>query len=296
MKIQLSRLLLLLPGIVWGASFTVVELVLPVVPPITITLLRTLISCIMLLVMMRYAGGYLPRRLVEWAPFFLLAATNLAVPFALTTWGQVYIEGGLASILLSVMPLFTALLAWWFMADEALTMNKAVGVVLGLLGIVLLIGVDAMRTLGANLLAQLAIVGAALLYAISSVFIRRVYPLQPAGLSAWALRLRITSAQFVAAAILLLPFSLWLESPWRLHIGLDTWGYLIFLGVGVTLLATLTYFFLIEQFGAGTASTTIYLIPVAGVLSGVLVLGEELTTQMLAALALILGGIFMANR
>ncbi|MEZ4664174.1 MAG: DMT family transporter, partial [Caldilineaceae bacterium] len=294
--IQLSRLLLLLPGIVWGASFTVVELVLPVVPPVTITLLRSVISVIMLLGMMWFAGGYLPRNAKEWAPFFLLAAINQATPFALTAWGQVYIDGGLASILLSVMPLFTALLAWWFMDDEALTFNKVVGIGLGLLGIVLLMGFDAMQTLGANVLAQLAIVGAALLYAISAVLIRRVYPLQPTGLSAWALRLRITAAQFVAAAILLLPFSLWLDAPWRLHITLDAWGYLIFLGVGVTLLATVTYFYLIEQFGAGTASTTIYLIPVAGVLSGVLILGEKLTGQMAAALVLILGGIFMANR
>jgi len=68
------------------------------------------------------------------------------------------------------------------------------------------------------------------------------------------------------------------------------------LGIGVTLFATMTYFFLIEELGAGNAAMTIYLIPVAGVLSGILVLGEKLTPQMIVALLLISAGIFVVNR
>ena len=72
--------------------------------------------------------------------------------------------------------------------------------------------------------------------------------------------------------------------------------YLFALGIGVTLLATIIYFVLIEELGAGTASMTIYLIPVARVLLGVLVLKETLTTQMIIALVLIMVGIRIVNR
>ncbi|MBV7337270.1 DMT family transporter [Chloroflexi bacterium TSY] len=291
-----TNFLLLIPGTVWGISFIAVELILPAIPPISLTLGRSLISIVMLLGMLWYVGGTLPSRLSDWSPFFLLAAVNLAIPFALTAWGQIYIDGGLASILLSVMPLFTALLAYCFTPDEKLTIQKMLGIGLGLIGIVVLIGPGALGGVRANVLAQLAIVGAALCYAIGAVYLRFVYPLQPEGLSTWALRMRMTSAQFVASAILLLPFSLWWEAPWTIQPSLEIWGYMLFLGIGVTLLATVTYFYLIEELGAGTASTTIYLIPVAGMILGNIVLGEAITAQMIFALGLILLGIFIVNR
>lgn len=74
--------------------------------------------------------------------------------------------------------------------------------------------------------------------------------------------MRITSAQFIASAVLLLPFSLWWKAPWTIRPTIEIWVYMIFLGIGVTLLATVTFFYLIEELGVGTALTTIYLIPV----------------------------------
>lgn len=289
-------LLILLPGIVWGLSFTVVELILPVIPPFTLTLGRTLISVIMLLILMAIVGGRLPRGWSEWWPFVILASFNLSIPFVLTVWAQKYIDGGYASILLSVMPLFTVLLAFWFTKDETLNAFKIVGVGLGFLGIVLLIGPSALSGIQENLVAQLAIVLAALLYAGGAIYLRHVYTFQPTDLSVWGLRLRVSAAQFIAAGFLLLPFSLILEAPWTLRPTLAIWLYMLFLGIGVTLLATMTYFFLIEELGAGNASMTIYLIPVAGVLSGILVLGERLTWMMVVALVLISAGIFVVNR
>jgi len=287
--------LLLLPGTIWGVSFIVVELILPYVPPFTLTLLRTLISVLMLLVLIRVAKASLPKTWQEWRPFFALALVNQAAPFALSSWGQLYIEGGLASILLSIMPMFTVLIAFWFTSDEPITLNKSLGIGLGLIGVIILIGPSALSGLGVNLVAQLAVVGSALLYAIGAVYTRYVYPLQPKGMSTWNLRLRITASQFICSAVLLLPFSLIVDKPWLLRPPLLTWFHLLFLGIGVTLLATMVYFYLIEEFGAGTASMTIYLIPVAGVITGMIVLDEQLTLNMIIALGFILSGIFIVN-
>ncbi len=291
-----KSLLLLVPGIVWGLSFIVVELVLPFIPPISLTLARTLISVTMLLLLMARAKSPLPKGWAEWRPFFILAALNQAIPFALSSWGQIYIEAGLASILLSTMPLFTMLLAFWFMSDEPLTRNKLIGVSLGLFGIILLIGPTAFKGISTNVVAQLAVVASALLYSIGAIYTRYVYTLQPKNLKGWTLRLRIITAQFVATGIMLIPFSLLIDKPWTLRPELATLFYLLFLGVGVTLLASMVYFYLIEQFGAAIASTTTYLIPVSGVLAGMLFLKERLTLTMVLALAFILMGIFVANQ
>ena len=292
---NLTRFLILLPGTVWGISFIAVELVLLDVQPITITLIRSLISVVMLLILLRLAGGYLPRTFKDWWPFFLLALVNQAAPFALSSWAQIYIEGGLASIYLAIMPLFTVVLAAIFTTDEKLTFWKGVGVTIGLIGIVVLIGPAAFEGIGINIIAQLAVIGSALMYAIGAVYARFVYPLQPPELKGWALRLRIVTAQFVMAIIMLIPFSFLLEDPLAIRPSAQTWWLLVFLGIGVTGLATVTYFFLIEELGAGTAAMTIYIIPIAGVITGILVLSEPFRWQMAVALVLILGGIAITN-
>ena len=208
---------------------------------------------------------------------------------------QIYIEGGLASIYLAIMPLFTVILAAIFTSDEKLTFWKAVGVTIGLIGIIVLIGPAAFEGIGINIIAQLAVIGSALMYAIGAVYARFVYPLQPKELIGWALRLRIVTAQFVMAILMLIPFSFLLEDPLAIRPSAQTWWLLIFLGIGVTGLATVTYFFLIEELGAGTAAMTIYIIPIAGVITGILVLSEPFRWQMAVALVLILGGIAITN-
>lgn len=293
---RLKQLLILLPGTIWGVSFVVTELVLPYIPPISLTLIRSLISIVMLIWLLRQANGTLPNSLASWMPFLLLGLTNQALPFTLTAWGQQTIESGLATILISTMPLFTIVLAHFFTGDEKLNRNKTIGVVIGLTGIVILIGPEALRGVGANFAAQLAVVVAALSYGIAAVYLRFVYPQQPPGLSTWALRLRITLAQFIGSTFILVPLSLLVDQPWTIRAPTVVWGYMLFLGIGVTLLATIVYFYLIETVGAGMASTTVYLIPLSGILLGIVVLGEQFTPGMAIALALILTGIMISGR
>lgn len=292
---NLARILLLVPGIVWGISFISVEVVLRDVPPVTLTLLRSVISTFALLILCYFVSARLPNNLKDWFPFLLMALFNQAVPFALSSWAQTHIEAGLASIYLAVMPLFTVMFAAFFTADEKLTFWKAAGVISGLIGIVILIGPAAFQGMGINVIAQLAVVGSSLLYAIGAVYARFVYPLQPADMSGWPLRLRVVTSQFIMAIVVLLPASFILEEPLAIQPSVQTLWNLVFLGIGVTGLATVTYFFLIEELGAGTASMTIYLIPIAGVIAGVLVLNETFRPEMGFALVLILGGIAIAN-
>lgn len=294
MQFPLKKLLILLPGTIWGISFIVVELILPYVPPITLTMLRALISSIMLLILSQFFGVYLPKTLKKWWPFLVLAATNQAIPFALSAWGQLQITGGLASILLGVMPLMTILIAAWWTTDEKLTTPKVIGIILGFIGLVILIGPSALAG-GNNFIAMLAVLFSSFLYAIGAVYARFVYPQQPEEFKGFALLLRMTTAQFICGVLLLAPFSLWLEQPWALTIPAITWGHLIFLGVGVTAFASMTYFYLIETLGAGIASTTVYLIPISGVIAGALMIGEIVTRSMVVALVFIFFGVFVSS-
>ncbi len=293
---HLRPFLILVPGIIWGVSFVVTELIIPYIPPISLTLIRALISVVMLYFLMIQSGGFLPKTAKEWGPFLILGLLNQALPFSLTAWGQRYIDSGLATILISTMPLFTVLLAHFFTSDEKLNTPKTIGIILGLAGIIVLIGPEALEGIGFNFVAQLAVVVSALSYSLAAVYTRFVYPMQPKSLSMWALRLRITLAQFLGSIAMLLPLSILIDQPWQIRAPLQIWLYMLFLGIGVTMLATLVYFYLIETMGAGNASTTIYLIPVSGIILGVFVLGEIFTWQMGVSLALILAGITISSR
>ena len=293
---QLQGLLLFVPGTVWGVSYIVVELLLPILPPFTLTLYRSIISTVMLYGMLRLVGGRLPETLKAWAPFLLLSLLNQSVPFALSSWGQLQIEGGLTAILQSTMPLFTVLLAAWLTTDEDLSVAKVSGVLLGLVGVLVLIGPNVLSGLNNNIWSQLAVVGAAVLYAFGAIHLRHIFKTQPTHFTAWQLRLRIITSQFIVATLTLIPFSLWFDSPWLLRLTPNAIFYLLFLGVGMTLFAVLTYYYLVETLGAARSSATMYLIPIAGVLAGVIILGETLTLNTISALVLILAGVVLVNQ
>ncbi len=95
---------------------------------------------------------------------------NNIIPFCLIVWGQTHIQSGLAGILNATNAIFTVGLAALFFADERLTSRKATGVVLGLAGVAVTIGPAALTHFDLRSLGQLAILGAALSYAVSAIF------------------------------------------------------------------------------------------------------------------------------
>src|SRR3954471_18366016 len=99
-----------------------------------------------------------------WRAFAMLGLLNNVVPFSLIFWGQTHIPSGLAAILNATTPLFTVLVAHVATADEKLNAARVVGLAAGLAGVVAMIGPDVLRDLGANVLAQLACLLAAISY------------------------------------------------------------------------------------------------------------------------------------
>src|SRR6185369_12430405 len=113
----------------------------------------------------------LPRQV--WVSILLLALLNNVLPFTLFGWGQTHIASGLASILNATTPIWGVIVAHVFTHDERMTPRKIAGVLLGFGGVALMIGPDLLGSIGNNVIAQLACVTAALLYALAGVWARR---------------------------------------------------------------------------------------------------------------------------
>ena len=149
-------ILLLVLSVLWGGSFFFVKLAVAELPPFTIVLGRVGLAALALNLLVRAWGQRMPSDRASWAAFFAMGALNNLVPFSLIVWAQTQIASGLASILNGATPLFTVLLAHWLTADERLTWNRLLGVALGLAGVTVMIGMEALSGLGLHVLAELA--------------------------------------------------------------------------------------------------------------------------------------------
>lgn len=284
----LHWLLLAALVVMWGSSFLLTKIAVSHLPPPLVVSGRLTIAAVVLLGLVIAARRALPGLGRVWLYFLIMALLGNGLPFLLISWGQQRIASGLAGILMAVMPLATLLLAHYFVAGERLTRSKTAGFGLGFLGIVVLMGPEALTQLqgsGEALLAELAVLGGALCYALNTIVARRRPPCD-----AW-----VTAAVVLTlAALLTAPLSVpMLPSP------LPTTGALVAvlaLGLVCTAAATVVYFQLIQLAGPTFLSLINYLIPLWAVVLGIVFLGERLEWNALAALLLILGGIGLSQR
>jgi len=274
---------LLALSLLWGGSFFFAEVALEALPPLSVVFTRVAIGALALLVVLRAAGLRLPRGLAPWRAFFVMGALNNVIPFTLIVWGQTAITGGLAAILNATTPLFTVVLAHRLTRDERLTPGKLSGVVIGFLGVALMIGPQALDGMTGDVLAELAVLGAALSYAFAGIYGRRFRALPP---------LVTATGQVTASSAMLCPLVVLVDQPWSLAApGPAALGALLGLGLLSTAAAYVLYFRLLAAAGATNLLLVTFLIPVSAILLGTLILGERLTVGQLAGMAVIALGL-----
>jgi drug/metabolite transporter (DMT)-like permease len=277
----LNWLLLLALSVLWGGSFFFVGMAVMALPPLTLVLLRVAIAAAALHLVLRVTRTAKHWDGKAWLAFFGMGLLNNAIPFSLIVWGQTQIASGLASILNATTPLFTVLVAHVLTADERLTKGRIAGVLLGLAGVVVLIGPQALAGLGADVMAQLAILGAALSYAFASIFGRRFKRMGVPPLATAA-------GQVTASSLLLLPVALVAERPWTLAMpGPPVWAAVVGLALLSTALAYVLFFRILASAGAVNLMLVTFLIPVSAVVLGSAFLGEALAPADFLGMALI---------
>jgi len=276
-------LLLVTLSVLWGGSFFFAKLAVLELPPLTVALGRVAIAAAILVTLARMTGVALPDRLAAWRPCVVMGLLNNAIPFGLIFWGQTHIPSGLAAILNATTPLFTVLVAHAATADEKLTPARLAGVAAGLAGVIVMIGPDMLRELGADVLGQLACLLAAVSYAFAGVYARR-FRTEPA--------LRVAAGQLVASSVLLAPVVILLDRPWTLPSPSATAiAALLALAALSTAIAYLIYFRILARAGATNVLLVTFLIPVSAILLGTLVLGEQLAPRHLVGMIAIALGL-----
>jgi drug/metabolite transporter (DMT)-like permease len=263
-----------------------IKIALGSIPPFTLIAIRVSIAAALLLAVVRWRHEQFPTAAATWRGFVVQAFFNSVGAWSVLTWGQQYVDSGLAGVLNSTSPLFVFLLTVLWTRDEPITARKGVGAVLGFAGVVLVLGVDALAGIGQQVVAQLAVLFGAFLYACAALNGRRFAALSPTVSAA---------ATMICAAACLVPASLVIDRPWSLQPTLLALAAAIALGVFCTGLALLLYFRLLRTLGPMGVTSQSYLRCGISVLLGMIVLGEQVTPTIGLGLSLIVLGVAAIN-
>ena len=256
--------MLVLLSVLWGGSYFLVEIALPEWSPLLIVAVRIVIAAVVIWGVVLAAGLDVPRPRSAWVAFFWMGVLNNVLPFLLIVWGQKEIESGLAGILTAAAPIFSVIVAGVWLKDEPATRSKLIGAVLGIIGVAVLIGPSALAGLDVNLLAQLAVLGAALSYAFAGVYARRfaLMNIDPVVVAAGQLAM--------SSLIMIVLASAFAEPNQLVESSATVWISVGLMAVFSTALAYILYFRLLASAGATNAILVTLLIPVTAILLGAL--------------------------
>jgi drug/metabolite transporter (DMT)-like permease len=265
----------------WGASYLFIKIGLRELSPAMIVFARTALAAVVLVAIAARLGALRGVR-ARMGSVAVLALVQVAGPFLLITAGERHISSSLTGILVASAPIFTALLAIWVDQQERSHGLSLVGVVAGMVGVVVLLGVDAGGGTAA-LVGGLMVVLAGFGYAVGGFYLkRRLAGLAPAGVGA---------ATMAVSALVTLPFGL-ASAPDSLHAGPA--AAVTALGVVGTGIAFWIFYTLISTVGPAKASIVAYIAPGFAVVYGVTLLDEKFSLGTAAGLALIVGGSWLA--
>jgi drug/metabolite transporter (DMT)-like permease len=274
--------LLLVLGAIWGSSYLFIKIgVRDLSPAVLIEIRLACAGPILLAFAVSRSGVAAVRR--AWREGIVLGVLNAAVPFTLIAWGETYVDSGVAAVANASVPIFVAILAFWFVPSERSTGLRAVGVVVGIAGVAVLAGVHPEG--GWNgALGTGAIVLASISYAAANLYAGRRM-----GVGGPVLAAASIVVAFVALAPLALA-SLPSHAP-----GWKSVGSGVVLGLFGTALAQILAYRLIRLYGSSRAALVAYMLPAFALAYGAVFLDEALTIQKLAGLLLILGGVGLGS-
>lgn len=282
-------LLICLLGVIWGSAFMSVSLALEGFGPWSVAAGRTALGGLVLWAIAAALGqglGRIPSR-KAWGFAGAIGAGAVALPFVLLSWGQQFVPSAFAGVAMGAVPLLVLPLVAIFSREEGIGPRRIGGVALGLVGLAILLGPEALNPSGAaqETLGRMACIGAACCYACGSIITRRA-PSMPA--------LAFAAATLLIAAVILVPLALWQEG-WPTALPAGPGAALIYAALLPTAMAAAIRVRVITTAGSLFMSLTSYQVPIWSVIFGIALLGEALPPQLFLSLALILVGIGLSQ-
>ena len=274
-------------GLIWGASFLFIKICVGSIPLFTFVSGRMLMGGCVLYGILLLQGDKMPPLGRAWIPFVVIGFFNALLPYGLIAWGEQHISSGLAAILNGTTPIFTVIIAHYFISDERLTAGKITGILLGFVGIVVVVWPELHRGMSFDLGRQLAVVGGSLGYAIAIVYARRHLQGVPA--------IKTSIGMLASGFVMTVPLVLLWENPLAIQPSPEAWLSWAALSIFGTAVAYLLYYWLVRHAGATYTSLVTFLLPPMGVFWGALILDERIEWLQAVGALVIIFSIMLVN-
>jgi drug/metabolite transporter (DMT)-like permease len=274
-------------ALVWGASFLLIKVGDSGLSPAQVVFARLGFGALALGIVLAVTRSSLPRGWRTWGHLAVLAITLCVMPFLLFAVAEQYVSSGLASILNATTPLMTMLVTVLALPEEKLNTGRVLGLLLGFLGVITLTG-PWQGGGGGSLLAELACLGATISYGIGFVYLRR-----------FITPLRLPAATVGFGQVLIGTVLVALSLPWtRLpapHLNVSIVLAMVALGAVGTGIAYVWNTAIVAAWGAVNGAAVTYLIPIVGVVLGIVVLHEPLRWNEPVGAVLVILGVLAAH-
>jgi drug/metabolite transporter (DMT)-like permease len=271
-------------GVIWGLPYFFIKVALQELSPFVVAWGRLALAALILLPI-AWQRGALRAISRHWLAVGAFAMVEFVVPFTAITFGERWISSSVTGILIAMVPLTVVVISRFFSLHEPLSFWRAVGLGVGLLGVVVLLGFGSVA--GPMAWAGVAcMLLAAIGYATGPLIVQRYL----SGLESIG-----PVAASIGVATLVLSFPAALTFPRQLP-SAAVLSSVAVLGALCTAVAMLLMYYLIHSAGAHRASVITYINPAVATLLGVIVLHERLGLSGALAFALILLGSWLATR
>ncbi|WP_089383809.1 DMT family transporter [Halorubrum vacuolatum] len=282
--------LFVVSALLFGGTFVAARIGLEYLPPLFFVALRFDLGAIVLLT---FAAATLsreelqPRTLGDVVGILATGVIVIGLTNALLFVGQQYVTSGVAAVVFSLNPILTPVFAALLLSEGRLPVRGAVGMGLGLLGVVLVADPGSVALLGGGLGVPL-VFGAAVVSALGAVVIRRAdATLSSTARTVWGVPLAAVLSHGLSYAAG--------ESVIGLSLPPVALAALLYVGVGSGAVAYLTYFALIDEAGATEANLMFYFVPVVSAIGGFVLLGETLSIGSIVGFVIIFAGFLLVS-
>ena len=274
--------LLLALACCWSSTYPLTKIGLGSIPPFTFISARSLIAATFLLIILRARGMRIPTAAKAWKLFAFQQTINSTIPFLMITWAQQYVAAAPTVVLASTTPIFAFVITWGITRHEPATLLKLAGAVLGLAGTAVIIGLDALGGVGADIFAEIIILLATISFACATIFGLRLSDYDP---------MVVAAGSLLFGGLLLLPASLIIDHPWTLHPTPQALVATLTMGIFSSALGLMLFYMCLTRLGTLTTNAQGYLRIPIGVGLSVVLLGETVPSNLALGLLLVMAGV-----
>lgn len=277
----------------WAASFIATKTALNTIPPLTVVMLRLVVSSLCFVPWMlvkREKSEKLPGSV--WGYLFLLSLFGTGLHYSIQTIGIRYTTASNASLYAATGPISITIIAAVFLS-ERITWKKAVGIGIAVIGVLLVNGIDALR----DFRFEGHLVGDVLVFL--SIFMWGVFTVMGKRMIHRVSAVRLTAIVTFMGTLYMIPIGV-MESAGRSFsfstIPVQAWGAVAFLGITCSFLATLLYVYALQQTETQKAGVYLYTIPPMTYIIAALVLNEAITVSLITGSLVVIAGVFLTER